>query len=260
MKLPLRFARLEPHPDRLSDALALLSRDERHRAGAFRRQRDHDRFVLARALLRRLLGTRLGVDPGLLRFRYGPAGKPVLDWPESDLQFNLSHAGDGVLIGCCPDREVGVDLEAIVPARVSLAAARRVLTHRVVARLEAVGEAERAALFFRAWTRMEARLKATGAGLGSPGRGGTWIRSLSPAPGYVAAVAVGARRPAAWSPALSSAWQLVEMPPATGPALSGPPEPAAGSRSGEPSGPDGFHRALRCATGHPVPITVRRSG
>jgi 4'-phosphopantetheinyl transferase len=132
----------------------------------------------------------LQADPRSLQFGYGAAGKPVLVGPHAALRFNLSHSGRGLLIGFCSGRDVGVDLEAIVPARVSLDVARRLFSPRLVTRLEAAEGAVQAHLFFRAWTRLEARIKATGGGLGAPIPAGHRVRSYCPAAGFVAAVAI----------------------------------------------------------------------
>ena len=123
----------------------------------FRRPRDRDRYIVAHGALRSILGRYLGRRPAGLEFRYGPSGKPALR--DGRLRFNLAHAHD--LAVCAVARaEVGVDLErahgqadpewlaAVYPS------AGRALT--------AFPRAERPAAFFRAWTRMEACVKAAG--------------------------------------------------------------------------------------------------
>src|SRR5713226_9326224 len=57
----------------------MLSADEQQRAGRFRFERDGNRFIARRGLLRIILGRYLGVEPGSLRFCYGPNGKPALE-------------------------------------------------------------------------------------------------------------------------------------------------------------------------------------
>src|SRR5713101_1036201 len=55
-----------------------LSADERVRAGRFYFQRDRERFMVARGLLRAILGRYLCVEPDQLRFGYSAHGKPSL--------------------------------------------------------------------------------------------------------------------------------------------------------------------------------------
>src|SRR5215213_3815702 len=68
-----------------------LASDERRRAKRYYWQGDRERFIAARGLLRAILSRYLGVEASLLRFRYGPNGKPLLldDRGWDALQFNL---------------------------------------------------------------------------------------------------------------------------------------------------------------------------
>jgi 4'-phosphopantetheinyl transferase len=73
---------LDLPPDSLEEARATISVDERGRADRFRFPRDRDRFIAARAALRRLLVRHVNGDPRQLRFTLGPYGKPELDGEE----------------------------------------------------------------------------------------------------------------------------------------------------------------------------------
>src|SRR5262245_31976549 len=53
-----------------------LSVDERERAERFRFDRDRQRSVLHRGILRALLGRYLALDPRDIAFASGPSGKP----------------------------------------------------------------------------------------------------------------------------------------------------------------------------------------
>jgi 4'-phosphopantetheinyl transferase len=146
-----------------------LSPDERGRAGRFVRDRDRDRFVAARALLRLLLGQCLGEDPRALVFRYGPNGKPALEGPPRGLAFNLAHsearAVCAVARGC---EALGVDVERVRPIEDAEGVARLALPRGEAARLASLPEPQRLRGFYEAWTRNEALLKALGLGLGQP--------------------------------------------------------------------------------------------
>jgi len=71
-------ARLDREVREEQGLLESLSKDERARAKGFRFERDRRRFIVARGLLRMLLGRYLGMSPANLRFGYGPHGKPYL--------------------------------------------------------------------------------------------------------------------------------------------------------------------------------------
>jgi 4'-phosphopantetheinyl transferase len=140
----------------------LLTTDERERAergtADVRRRR-----LLTRAALRIALARWLECAPAALRFATEPSGKPRLDGPGP--HFSVSSSGDWSLIAVTSLGPVGIDvervvaiaeLEAIVARRFAPAQAREVLSQSGERRLRA---------FYRSWTRIEARLKATGVGL-----------------------------------------------------------------------------------------------
>src|SRR4029453_8431242 len=80
---------------RLLQLEASLSRDENQRAIRFRFERDRNRFVVGRGVLREILGTYLQIDPEKVDFNYGPKGNPFLKEPSEyapgSLYFNVSH-------------------------------------------------------------------------------------------------------------------------------------------------------------------------
>ena len=193
--------------------LAILSEDERARAGRFLRPEDGHRFAASHAALRLLLGRHLGADPRTLAFGRGPAGKPHLAgiWAGA-CAFNLSHSGGRALIGISPSAEIGVDVEAMRPMPDALGIARAHFAPREVAALEGLDPPDLAEAFFACWTRKEAIVKATGQGLLLPldsfavsvspghaallqGPGGVhgWsLHDLAPAPGHAGAIAIAA--------------------------------------------------------------------
>ena len=123
----------------------------------------------------------------------GPDGKPALADPV--LSFNISHAGEWLLIAISRPRRLGVDVEQIRPDRDVRAVTEELLD---AADRDAVTRAagqEGVRAFFRHWTRYEALVKARGDGLVVPLRGlaevaaGFEVRELDVTRGYVAAVA-----------------------------------------------------------------------
>src|SRR4029077_4829579 len=77
---------------------ALLSDQERARAGRFAFEPDRRRFIVARALLRQLLAARLGVRPEAIELAAGARGKPGLAgrFSPSPLGVHVSPAHEGV--------------------------------------------------------------------------------------------------------------------------------------------------------------------
>ena len=151
---------------KLETALAsLLSNDERDRSGSFRYVEDRRRFTFSHGTLRVLLGRYTAVAPRDIVFRYTPTGKPYLSAPRVGVQFNMSHSGDMATYAfsnCC---QLGVDIEQIRPMPELLSIAMRFFSPKEYAELVSLEPACRTVAFFNCWTRKEAYLKATGAGL-----------------------------------------------------------------------------------------------
>ena len=145
-----------------------LSKDERDRADRFHFPHDRAHFVAARGALRHLIGLYLNRPPQSLDFHYGPKGKPALQDPSIDLQFNVSHSGGRALIAFASQRAVGVDIERVRPETPVEEIAERFFSVREVEVLFDLPASERRAAFFRCWTRKEAFIKARGDGLSLP--------------------------------------------------------------------------------------------
>ncbi len=147
------------HP--AGDLARLLSPDEAERAARFRFERDRDSFVTARARLRTLAGSYLGIAPEDVVFAYGDQGKPEL----SGLSFNVSHAGDVALAAFAPSGRIGVDVEVMRADVEMRSLARRFFTDAENAALAALTDDDLVRGFYGCWTQKEAFVKAVGEGL-----------------------------------------------------------------------------------------------
>ena len=203
-----------PHIRRLQ---ATLSADELERASRLHFAKDRRRFVVARGVLRSLLGRYLGVEPRQLRFSYSAYGKPTLV-PTSGgarLCFNVSHSHELALYAVTYGREIGVDVEHIRTNIACEEIAERFFSAQERALLRTLPAHLKHDAFFHCWTRKEAYIKARGEGLSlpldqfdvafapgkpaallatrwAPHEASCWeLRELTPGPGYAAALAVG---------------------------------------------------------------------
>jgi 4'-phosphopantetheinyl transferase len=209
-------ARLDVASDALRESAALLSAPERQQAQRLAFARDRRRFIVARARLRQLLGTRLGVRPATIELTSGPYGKPMLAprFRASDVRFNVSHSADLAVYAFARRREIGVDVEALrtIPDADRISA--RFFSAGEAAAYAALDPGARPVAFVNCWTRKEAFLKALGGGLSypldrvevslvpdapativrvadTPGDACGWrLASFTPAPGFVGAVVV----------------------------------------------------------------------
>jgi 4'-phosphopantetheinyl transferase len=147
-----------------------LSEDERQRAGRFRFPVDRERFVVARAELRRILGAYLRTEPELLKFAYNEYGKPALLHPAAGrkLSFNLSHSQNIAIYGLTLERDIGVDVEWQRSDLDYDEIARSYFSLSERAQLRALPAGRKAAAFFAGWARKEAFIKAKGLGVSYP--------------------------------------------------------------------------------------------
>ncbi|MGQ4660636.1 4'-phosphopantetheinyl transferase superfamily protein [Lysobacter sp. F6437] len=171
---------------------------------------DRSGSASAEPLVREWLGVQLGGPGAAVPIGRDPRGRPWLGGPLADWDCNWSHSGDGLLVALGQGIRVGADLEWRRPRPRALELARRFFHPDEADWLAAHGEQEHA--FLRLWCAKEAVLKAHGHGLsfgldrlvfadtaaglrmqacdpalGSPS---DWtVRELTPAPGYLGALA-----------------------------------------------------------------------
>lgn len=151
-----------------SDVEKVLDAAERERAAGFVRAEDQQRYRVAHAGLRVLLGAYLDLEPAAVPFTREPCpgcgephGRPAVSG--APLHFNMSHAGDLVLfaVGGAP---IGADVERF-QAPETVAQVTASLHPRERAELAGLPASARPEAFARCWTRKEAYLKGLGTGL-----------------------------------------------------------------------------------------------
>lgn len=209
-------AQREPSSSQVEWLLGILTEDEITRANRFSFERDRQRFVAARVILRSILSRYIVISPGQIRFNYNAYGKPFLapEFSSDQLSFNLSHSGSMALYAITRNREIGIDIERIRSEVEHEEITKQFFSANEVAMLGAMPNEKKLEAFYTCWTRKEAYIKARGKGLSLPlnsfdvffaPRGVTmslmtedepqthspWtILDLEPGPGYTGALAV----------------------------------------------------------------------
>ena len=163
-------ASLNASPDELSRFSSLLSPDEKTRAEKFYFERDANRYIVGRGILRLLVGAYLGMEASRIEFTYGPHGKPAVEaiFQNKILQFNLSHSNDQAVYIFGWDRSVGIDIEHIRPMQDADDFAEQFYSARERDLINSLSGDEKWTAFFKIWTCKEAFLKANGSGLTVP--------------------------------------------------------------------------------------------
>ena len=133
-------ASLDLSPSQIERFRGTLDDDERSRADRFYFSRDRERFIVARGVLRALLGRYLNRAPESLSFSYSTHGKPALvsESGADAIRFNLSHSHGTALYAVTCGREIGVDLEFIRCDLEAEQIAERFFSHSEIVALRAL--------------------------------------------------------------------------------------------------------------------------
>ncbi|MEB3341542.1 4'-phosphopantetheinyl transferase superfamily protein [Okeania sp.] len=156
-------ANLKLSPSQIEKLLTILSSDEIERANKFHFARDKNRFIIARAKLRKIISHYLNIEPQKLQFSYSDRGKPYLK--NTSILFNLSHSQDLALYGITKVNLIGIDLEYIRPMNDAENLAKRFFSAQEYNFISELPSEKKQETFFKLWTCKEAYLKATGDGL-----------------------------------------------------------------------------------------------
>lgn len=184
----------------------LLSAEEVERAERFYFEADRRRWIVARGVLRALLGHYVESDPSQIQFGYNAYGKPALVGPArgTSVCFNLSHSGELAVYAFTLERQIGIDVEHMRANIDHQEMARRCFSPYERAVLQGLPLEEQREAFYRCWTRKEAYIKAMGRGLSMP----LDQFDVSLAPGMPTALLTSREDPQA-----VNRWSLRELPP-----------------------------------------------
>jgi 4'-phosphopantetheinyl transferase len=201
---------LDDEPGLASTLLPFLSGEERVRASRLHTTELRLRYIVAHGALRSILSRYTGVPPAALLLATTPTGKPFV--PDGRVAFNLSHSDGVAICAVTAEGEIGADVERVRAIDDADVLVEQYFAADEQRQYRSLGPRERVTAFYSIWTRKEAFVKATGAGLGrelqsfeveiSPEATeprltsqsdppGHWsLRAFLPRPGYIAAVAL----------------------------------------------------------------------
>lgn len=201
-------ATLSGSAEALAHFRSLLTADEQARAERFYFERDRDRYIFGRGILRTLLAGYLGMQAAAVPIGYGPHRKPTLESSGADrtLHFNLAHCNAWAAYVFGWDRAVGIDIEHVRPMPDVDDLVQRFFTAGESDLIHSLSGTEKWDTFFQIWTCKEAVLKAHGSGLATP------LNEFEIAAGANGAVTI---TPRAGAEAELTDWsvQLVELVP-----------------------------------------------
>ena len=136
----------------------VLSEREQEKAGRIFIQKDKERYAVSKFCLRTILALCLKKAAAEVEFIFHDHKKPTV----KDIEFNISHTGDYVLIAISP-KPVGIDVEFLndefdFKSILDITFSKK--------EIDFIGnEAVNPTNFYTMWTRKEALLKASGEGV-----------------------------------------------------------------------------------------------
>ncbi|MBB6127525.1 4'-phosphopantetheinyl transferase family protein [Mucilaginibacter lappiensis] len=143
----------------IDDFFKVLLPDEIIRANRYVQKKDKLRFVVSRGALRCLLSKYTNQPATAIKFVISANKKPYIQ--QQNLKYNVSHAGDWVLIAIS-NTEVGVDTEEIDH---SFSYKEILADYFSKDEINYIAHQGSSNSFFLLWTRKEALTKATAIGL-----------------------------------------------------------------------------------------------
>lgn len=147
--------------------------EEKERIEQFRYKVDMMSSLVGRLLLRGFAVHVLGLNNREVKFVRTDRGKPVLEVNTSGWDYNVSHAGDWVVLAAASQGSLGVDVMKTKDSRVDrleefFRIMRRQFTDEEwmsISGNQCVSDEDKLATFFRHWTLKESYVKAVGTGL-----------------------------------------------------------------------------------------------
>ncbi len=188
--------------DNIRPFLHTLCGQERARSERFCLEQHRNRFIVRRGMLRVMLGRYLACHPRDVELYDSGNGKPAVFRPAGGptIHFNLSHSAGVCLFAFARFAGLGVDIEKERGVSGLEQIVERFFPQQHEAGFRLLPERRKQESFFRIWTRTEAYLKATGAGISVLGAAGEYepekaeqsgwtVHSFIPADGFAAALA-----------------------------------------------------------------------
>jgi 4'-phosphopantetheinyl transferase len=145
----------------------LLSLEEQQKLDKIRLAEDKNRFIVARAGLRKLLSYYLNVEHTKITIQYHPNGKPFVE-NNLGIHFNIAHTENLVILAFSIKNEIGVDVESLQRTFDTNKLSSFLFSEREYVQFQKLPRDVQKEAFVNCWTRKEAFLKAIGSGLTIP--------------------------------------------------------------------------------------------
>lgn len=139
----------------------LLNNEEIAHANRFRFDIHRQRYILARAVLRKILSLYAHEAAAKIIFNFGKKGKPYLLHNPENIFFNLSHSNELAMIAIRSQQEIGADIEKI-ENNIDENIIKRFFDQQEYKALMQLNPIERIIGFYKLWSAKEALIKTLG--------------------------------------------------------------------------------------------------
>jgi 4'-phosphopantetheinyl transferase len=146
----------------LTQIKELLTANEILKSDNFVMEKDRNRFIVTRGVLKILLGKFLDKHPTDVEFYYEQTLKPRVKTKNADLHFNVTHSADRIIIAIS-SKPIGVDIEHVDEDFGFDQILDVTFSNQELDYIQNSNNKSEA--FYLLWTRKEAFLKATGKGI-----------------------------------------------------------------------------------------------
>ncbi len=141
----------------------LLNEEEKKRANNYLQQKDSQRFIIARGLLKTWASQYLGIPAKELEIIIGANKKPFITSASSlKLEYNISHSGNWIIMAFGIG-SLGIDVEQIQTSFNFESLLPACFSNEEQSYIQTNTNSRE--LFYRLWTRKESFVKATSRGL-----------------------------------------------------------------------------------------------
>lgn len=148
----------------------VLSAAERLKFESYRFNKDKNKHIASRGILRHILSIYLDDDPKNIVFTYNQYGKPFLkyNYNTKPLFFSTSHSGNIALYAIARNQEVGIDLQQFNRNIDCDLVGSKCYSDLEIKIKNSLPKKQKEHFFYTCWVRKEAFIKAKGTGLSEP--------------------------------------------------------------------------------------------
>lgn len=145
-----------------------LSPSQQKNALTFFSKKRYSQYVLCWYAVRKILSQCIGCNIDDINIGYRRMGKPFLEKPHFELDFNISHSERIAFFAISKKRRIGIDLEVLKPLEDIESLSLLIMSKKEYSNYKPLPSSLKTETFYKIWVRKEALLKGIGIGLHYP--------------------------------------------------------------------------------------------